>query len=104
MHEAGCASFADYQDYLEVHPEEYDVLFDILLINVTRFFRDMPAWQYLADEVVPRLVTGKESGQPIRVWSAGCATGEEAYRLAMLLCEALGQGQFSARVRIHGTH
>jgi two-component system CheB/CheR fusion protein len=103
MREVGCSTFADYQDYLEVHPEEYQLLFDILLINVTRFFRDLSAWQYLTDEIVPRLVTGKEAGHPIRVWSAGCATGEEAYSLAMVLCEALGPEQYRARVKIYGT-
>ena len=103
MQAVRCTGFADYQDYLEVHPEEFQALFDTILINVTGFFRDPAAWQYVTDEIVPRIVTGKDPGQAIRVWSAGCATGEEAYTLAMVLCEALGAEQFRARVKIYGT-
>src|SRR5262245_48383390 len=56
MREVKCATFADYQDYLEVHPEEYQPLFDILLINVTRFFRDLSPWQFVSDRIVNPLV------------------------------------------------
>src|SRR5690242_870856 len=52
----GIERYAEYLDYLQVHPEEFGDLFNTLLINVTRFFRDPPAWQYVADHVVPRLV------------------------------------------------
>jgi two-component system CheB/CheR fusion protein len=103
VQEVGCTTFVDYQDYLEVHPEEFAVLFDTVLINVTGFFRDAAAWEFVADEVIPRIVTAKEPGAPIRVWSAGCATGEEAYTLAILLCESLGADEFRARVKIYGT-
>src|SRR5947209_19697944 len=51
LQSVGCEGFADYIDFLEVHPEEFGILFDTILINVTAFFRDQPAWQYLADEV-----------------------------------------------------
>ena len=90
MVEVGCATYADYQDYLEVHPDEFGALFDTILINVTGFFRDRSAWELLADEILPRIVSGKQPGDPIRVWSAGCATGQEAYSLAMALCEPSG--------------
>jgi two-component system CheB/CheR fusion protein len=103
MQEVRCESYTDYQDYLEVHPNEFAELFNAILINVTSFFRDAAAWDYLAAEVVPRLVSGKQMGEPIRVWSAGCASGEEAYSLAMLLCEVVGADQFRARVKIYGT-
>jgi two-component system CheB/CheR fusion protein len=103
MQEVGCASYADYQDFLEVYPNEYTEFFNTLLINVTSFFRDGTAWEFLSDEVVPRMLSGKERGAPIRVWSAGCATGEEAYTLAMVLAEALGVEQFRDRVKIYGT-
>jgi two-component system CheB/CheR fusion protein len=103
MHEVRCESYADYQDYLEVHPNEFADLFNTILINVTSFFRDGAAWDYVAAEVVPRIVSGKQMGEPIRVWSAGCASGEEAYSLGMLLCEVLGVEQFRARVKIYGT-
>src|SRR5215471_21363399 len=103
MQDGHCDSYADYQDYLEVHPNEFGELFNTILINVTSFFRDAAAWDYVAAEVVPRIVSGKQMGEPIRVWSAGCASGEEAYSLAMLLCEVLGVDQFRARVKIYGT-
>ncbi len=103
MAEVHCETYADYQDYLEVHPDEFARFFDTILINVTSFFRDRPAWDFLADEIVPRIVSGKQAGEPIRVWSAGCATGQEAYSLAMVLCDALGADQFRSRVKIYGT-
>src|SRR4051812_13049831 len=103
MAEVACATYADYQDYLEVHPEEFANFFNTILINVTSFFRDRPAWDFLADEIIPRIVSGKQPGDPIRLWSAGCATGQEAYSLAMALCDALGTDPFRDRVKIYGT-
>ena len=96
------ATFGDYLDYLEVHPEEFDLLFNTVLINVTSFFRDPEAWRVLAEEVVAPLVERK-GNEPIRVWSAGCATGEEAYTLAMVLAEALDPVAFRERVKIYAT-
>ena len=99
----GVAEYTSYVDYLEVHPEEFGHLFDTILINVTSFFRDPQAWEVLAAEMVPRLLAGKREGEPIRVWSAGCATGEEAYTLAMILAEALGPEQARDRLKIYAT-
>jgi two-component system, chemotaxis family, CheB/CheR fusion protein len=96
-------SYSDYQDYLEVHPDEFTQLFDTLLINVTAFFRDDAAWEYLAGDVIPQLIAEIPPGQPIRVWSAACASGEEAYTAAMLLAEELGEQQFLERVKIYAT-
>src|SRR6266516_4129915 len=73
------ASFSEYRDYLELQPDEFGMLFDSMLINVTSFFRDPLAWQSLREKVLPELLSAKTSKSPIRVWSAGCATGEEAY-------------------------
>ncbi|HVX37953.1 MAG TPA: CheR family methyltransferase [Gemmatimonadaceae bacterium] len=95
--------YADYVDYLEVHPEEFAALFNTILINVTHFFRDEGAWEYFAQEVVPKVVSKKPPEAPIRVWSAGCASGEEAYTLAMVLCESLGSEAFKERVKIYAT-
>ena len=103
MHTVNAESFIDYRDYLEVHPEEFALLFDTILINVTAFFRDLPAWEYLGRTVIPALLAKKEPGSPIRVWSAGCASGEEAYSIAILLAEALGHDQFRERVKIYAT-
>ena len=96
-------SCADYLDYLEVHPEEFGLLFNTILINVTAFFRDAPSWTFLADEIIPHLISGKLSGAPIRVWSAGCASGEETYTIAIMLAEALGWDEFRHRVKIYAT-
>jgi two-component system, chemotaxis family, CheB/CheR fusion protein len=101
--QVGCASFGDYLDYLEVHPDEYAALFDTLLINVTEFFRDPPAWEYLRDDVLPPLLEAKEADAPVRVWSAGCASGQEAYSIAILLAEALGDEAYRERVKIYAT-
>jgi len=95
--------YSDYLDYLEVHPEEFIELFNTILINVTGFFRDASAWDYLATDVLPLLIAEKKSQDPIRVWSAGCASGEEAYTLAMMLGEALGLENFRRRVKIYAT-
>jgi two-component system CheB/CheR fusion protein len=89
MEHVNVASYAEYGDLLEADVDEFGALFDTILINVTAFFRDKPAWDYVARAVVPELVEQK-GGEPIRVWCAGCATGEEAYTIAILLAEALG--------------
>ncbi|MGH2911296.1 MAG: CheR family methyltransferase [Solirubrobacteraceae bacterium] len=102
MQEVGVETPSDYQDYLEVNPHELTELFDTILINVTGFFRDRPAWSYLADDVIPQLLAGHGS-DPIRVWCAGCATGEEAYTIAIVLAEALGEDRFIERVKIYAT-
>ncbi len=96
-------SFADYRDHLEVHPEEYRHLVETILINVTGFFRDQPAWDYLQQEVLPAVIKAKRPGEAIRVWSAGCASGEEAYSLAIVLAELLDTDEFKARVKIYAT-
>jgi two-component system CheB/CheR fusion protein len=103
MQAVGITTFADYTDYLEVHPDEFAHLFNTILINVTSFFRDPPVWDYLASDVVPKVVAAKKPAEPIRVWSAGCASGEEAYTLAILLAENLGLEAFRERVKIYGT-
>ncbi|MEH2338143.1 CheR family methyltransferase [Nostoc sp.] len=96
-------SFGDYLDYLEVDPEEFNYLFNAILINITAFFRDSSAWEYLAEQILPNLIKNKESSDQIRIWSAGCASGEEAYTLAMLMAEMLGTDEFRQRVKIYAT-
>lgn len=95
--------YASYMDYLETHPDEFMQLFDTILINVTHFFRDELPWKYMKDEVIPNILAGKKAGDPIRVWSAGCASGEEAYSVAMILAEAMGEDQYRDRVKIYAT-
>src|SRR5215470_4901000 len=96
-------SLSEYRDYLELEPEEFSRLFDSLLINVTGFFRDPQAWQALGEEVLPELLSAKSARRPLRVWSAGCATGEEAYTLAIVLVETIGLEDFISRVKIYAT-
>jgi two-component system CheB/CheR fusion protein len=100
---ADVATFGEYRDYLELQPDEFGVLFDSMLINVTSFFRDPLAWQALRENVLPELLAAKGAKTPIRVWSAGCATGEEAYTAAIVLAEAIGPDQFRERVKIYAT-
>ncbi|PSB63740.1 chemotaxis protein CheR [filamentous cyanobacterium CCP1] len=95
--------YKDYLDYLEVHPEEFNHLFNTLLINVTAFFRDPPAWEYIKNDVIPALIARKDKSEPIRIWSAGCASGEEAYTIAMIVAQAIGIEQFRERVKIYAT-
>ena len=87
MRDHGVTSFADYRDYLEVHPDEFQSLFNTILINVTAFFRDGHAWKYLQEELLPEMLNTKKKSEPIRCWSAGCASGEEAYTIAIILAE-----------------
>ena len=96
-------TFANYQDYLEVHPDEFKALFNTILINVTAFFRDPLAWEYLAKEIIPNIIKNKQKNEQIRIWSAGCASGEEAYTLAIILAEILGIDDFRHRVKIYAT-
>ncbi|MCW5317772.1 PAS domain S-box protein [Nostoc sp. KVJ3] len=96
-------NFEEYQDYLEVDPEEFNYLFNIILINVTAFFRDSSAWEYLAEQILPNLIKNKRTSDQIRIWSAGCASGEEAYTLAILMAEILGAEDFRQRVKIYAT-
>ncbi len=105
LHARGAETYADYARVLDQDPAEYDKLFDDLTINVTSFFRDDVAFKALEEIVLPVLI-GKQTGEPrgggasapphlrtpaplLRIWSAGCATGEEPYSIAMLLLETL---------------
>jgi two-component system CheB/CheR fusion protein len=103
MEMLGVRGFDEYLDHLEVHPGEFAELFDSILINVTSFFRDAASWEHLGAEVLPAILRGKADSEALRVWSAGCATGEEAYSIAMLLAEALGADAFVERVKVYAT-
>ncbi|RCV90231.1 chemotaxis protein CheB [Billgrantia montanilacus] len=83
------ATLALYADYLQHNPQEIDLLFKEVLIGVTRFFRDAPVWQHLAETTLPELLTRQPREPHLRAWVAGCSTGEEAYTLAMIFTEVL---------------
>ena len=90
-----------YVQYLESHPDEYPHLVSSFLINVTEFFRDPEVFATLEDRVLPDLIAeARTRGNVLRLWSAGCATGEEAYSLAILIAEVLGEelNQFSVQI------
>lgn len=80
MRARGVHTFADYARVLDDDAAEYDRLLDALTINVTKFFRNCEAWSTLAERAIPALLA--DARRPVRVWSAGCASGEEAYSLA----------------------
>ncbi|MGW8380468.1 CheR family methyltransferase [Streptomyces sp. ODS28] len=97
------STYTDYRDRLEANADEFGALFNTILINVTSFFRDPDAWTYLQREVVPELLGEIGDEEEVRVWSAGCSSGEEAYSLAIMFAEALGIEESLRRVKIYGT-
>ena len=103
MSQVGVKDYAPYLEYLEAQPGEFAALFNTILINVTSYFRDAAAWEYLQQEILPRIIASKERYEPIRVWSAGVASGQEAYSVAMLLCETLGASEYRQRAKIYAT-
>ena len=102
MSAVGVDSYAAYLDHLQVHPDEFTQLFNAILINVTSFFRDPDAFEYLRADIVPKIVD-QSAGGDIRIWSAGCASGEEPCSVAILFAEALGREAFRERVKIYAT-
>ena len=103
MRARGRQSFAEYGMLLDREPAEYDFLLDTLTINVTKFFRNIETWNAVEQQVVPRLFEGRG---PVRVWSAGSASGEEAYTTSILLrewAERNGRTGELSRLRITGT-
>lgn len=93
-----------YSRYAEGQPEEYQQLVNSFLINVTEFFRDAELFEHLRVEVLPQLIEeSRQRDNELRLWSAGCATGEEAYSLAMIVAEALGDELRVFDVRIFAT-
>jgi two-component system, chemotaxis family, CheB/CheR fusion protein len=103
MQEVGYDSIFDYRALLEADVDEFTALFNTILINLTGFFRDAGAWKYLETHIVPLILERHPDDDPIRVWSAGCATGEEPYTLAMVFANALGINDAARRVKIYAT-
>lgn len=104
MRARGEPTYAGYSELLDREPAEYEALMDALTINVTKFFRNAEVWELIAEAVIPRLFEGETEER--RVWSAGCASGEEIYTIAILLREyALRHGREEAlgRFRLLGT-
>lgn len=99
----GLRTITDYLNLVRKDPQEVSALARDLLINVTSFFRDPEAWEDLRAQVIAPMVAERGPDRPIRAWVAGCATGEEAYTLAMLLMEAAEAARTSVSVRVFAT-
>ncbi|MEA2545751.1 MAG: two-component system, chemotaxis family, CheB/CheR fusion protein, partial [Chloroflexota bacterium] len=98
------SSLADYSKLIEDDPEEYARLISSLLIKVTEFFRDPKVFEHLREHLLPKLIAdARRHGRQLRVWSAGCATGEEAYSLAMMVSEAMDDQAEPVDVRVFAT-
>jgi two-component system, chemotaxis family, CheB/CheR fusion protein len=101
---AGITSIPSYSRYLQNHPEEYSRLISSFLIKVTEFFRDQDLYAVLREQILPELIsTAAYQGNELRFWSAGCATGEEAYSLAILLADVLRDDLDQYTIRIFAT-
>lgn len=97
-------SIGDYLRFLKRHPEERQRLIASFLIKVTEFYRDPELFSYLREHVLPELMAdAQKRGAELRLWSAGCATGEEAYSLAMIAAELTNASDAHANVRIFAT-
>ena len=100
----GQEDIESYRRYVEENPEEYQQIVNTFLIKVTEFFRDPEHFEYLKEEVLPELVEeARQRNGQLRIWSAGCATGEEAYSLAIAVSEVLGSEAGFFNVRIFAT-
>lgn len=94
---------SNYVRYLQNHPSEVTALYHDLLINVTSFFRDPEAFETLSSKVFPFITNDKSPAMPIRVWVAGCSSGEEAYSIAICLQEFLAEQRLKTPVQIYAT-
>jgi two-component system CheB/CheR fusion protein len=96
-------TLANYARVVQARGDELTTLQEDVLINVTRFFRDTGMWESLRLNVLPVLVQDRAAQKPIRVWCAGCSTGEEAYSLAITILEYLSENKLDTPVQIFGT-
>ncbi len=103
MQNAGLRALIDYLDEIERNPSEARALANDLLIVVSEFFRDPGVWELLAEQVIPELIADPAEDRPIRIWTPGVATGQEAYSIAMLLREAADRMGREPRVQIFAT-
>ncbi|MEM8719863.1 MAG: chemotaxis protein CheB [Cyanobacteria bacterium P01_G01_bin.39] len=100
---SGCNSIQEFIQLLETSPEERAILRHDLLISVTHFFRDRAPWHFLETKVIPELIAKAEPHEELRFWVTACATGEEAYSLAILLEEAIAGASKPVRFKIFAT-
>lgn len=103
MADRKCSSVEAYEQLLDEDPLEYDRLIETILVKVTAFFRDPEIWEELGERYLPQLLAARDGGEELRAWCAGCATGEEAYSLAITLAEAIGPAWERFPIKIFGT-
>jgi len=105
LHATNARTYADYLAVLDSDSSEYDRLLSTLTIKVTGFFRELDAFSFIEKDVLPEVLSlAERSGRRvIRIWSAGCASGEEPYSLAILVCEILGEKVGDFDIAIYGT-
>jgi len=96
-------TFSDYVEFIRQEPQECEALFRELLIGVTQFFRDPDAFEALKANIIVPLLATKQGADPLRIWVAGCATGEEVYSIAILLKEVMGERRENSGAIIFGT-
>ncbi|HEY0161419.1 MAG TPA: CheR family methyltransferase, partial [Edaphobacter sp.] len=96
-------NLTEYSRYLQARPDELRTLQEDVLINVTRFFRDPDLWESLKTNIFPSLLHGRSPEKPLRLWCAGCSTGEETYSLAIAVLEFLTANHLETAVQIFGT-
>ena len=101
---AQTANIRDYADYLSANPDEVKELVKAFLIKVTGFFRDPEAFEFLKTDIIPALIDhANHNGRTLRIWSVGCATGEEAYSLALLVADHLGPDFNEWNIKVFAT-
>jgi chemotaxis protein methyltransferase CheR len=100
-----CQNFHDYFEFIKNNPNELDQLIDVLTINVSRFFRNSLTFEHIQKMVIPNLnfTKTKENDSSLRIWSAGCSNGEEAYSMAIILKEYLDKESSSVKPNIFAT-
>lgn len=103
MRQNNVRTLRDYSSVLKANHKEIQLLLNELLINVTSFFRDPEAFDYLAREVIPKLFAARQQDCPLRIWVVGCATGEEAYSIAILVRELMDDINHESMTQIYAT-
>jgi two-component system CheB/CheR fusion protein len=103
MAERKCSTLQSYLSLLEKEPDEINTLVAMMLIKVSSFFRDREPWDVLRSKILPQIIANKSPADELRIWCAGCATGEEAYSVAMLCAEVLGSAFNTYPVKVFAT-
>jgi chemotaxis protein methyltransferase CheR len=101
----GASTYGSYARMFDTNADEYDKVVDAFTINVSEFFRDKDAYRVIREKVIPAIVADKVSTgrRSLRIWSAGCACGEEVYSISMILHDVLGKEYEKFAIRLYAT-